>query len=46
LTEARERTESRWQPAESVAAAARTAFAVNLLVSGRLLVSYIPKEKH
>ena len=39
LTEARERTESRWQPAESVAAAAKTPFAVSLVVRGRLFVS-------
>jgi hypothetical protein len=39
LTEANERMESRWQPAESVAAAARTCFAVNLAVKCRLFVS-------
>lgn len=45
LTEANERIESRWQPAESVAAAARFAFAVNLVVSGRLLVSCLTQKK-
>ena len=39
LTEAKEITESRWQPAESVAAAASVAFAVSLVVRGRLFVS-------
>lgn len=43
LTEANERIESRWQPAGSVAAAARTALAVCLLASGRLFVSCLPK---
>ena len=46
LTEAKERIESRWQPAESVAAAARTAFEVNLVVSGRLFVSCFPEDKY
>lgn len=39
FTEARDKMESRWQPAESVAAAARTALVVNFVDSGRLLVS-------
>lgn len=39
LIEAKETIESLWQPAESVAAAARIAFAVSLIVRGRLLVS-------
>lgn len=44
LTEPKERIESRWQPAESVAAAARTAFAVNLLVKGCLFLSCLQKK--
>jgi hypothetical protein len=39
LTEATETIESRWQPAESVAAAARIAFGVSLVARGRLFVS-------
>lgn len=39
LIEAKETIESLWQPPESVAAAARIAFAVSLIVRGRLLVS-------
>jgi len=39
LIEAKETIESRWQPPESVAAAARIAFAVSLIVRGRLFVS-------
>lgn len=39
LTDARERTESRWQPAGSVAAAARTAFVLIFVVVGRFLIS-------
>lgn len=39
LTDARESTESRWQPAESIPAAARRAFGVNLVVGARLFVS-------
>ena len=46
LTEAKERIESRWQPAESVAAAARTAFEVNLVAKGRLFVSCFPEDKY
>lgn len=41
LTEANDTIESRWQPAVSVAAAARTALAVNFVVRGRLFVSYV-----
>lgn len=44
LTEDKERIESRWQPAESVAAAARTAFPVNLVTKGRLFASCLPKN--
>lgn len=39
LTEAKESIESWWQPAVSVAAAARIAFPVNRVAIGRLLVS-------
>lgn len=44
LTEDKERIESRWQPAESVAAAARTAFPLNLVAKGRLFASCLPKN--
>lgn len=45
LTEANDRIESRWQPAESVAAAASTALAVSFDVRGRLFVSYFFHQK-
>lgn len=45
FTEAKDKIESRWQPAESVAAAARMAFVVNFVDRGRLLVSCFDRKQ-
>lgn len=45
FTEAKDKMESRWQPAESVAAAARIAFVVNFVDRGRLLISCLTENR-